>query len=173
MTFLTVYLSAPFMALQGPRIDGEPQPLPIPTKSLLTGLFGSALGYGRGEHEKLQALQDNMRVAVIVHRHGVEINDYQIADLGKPYMRGPMWSSGTSTAEREGSQIEGLRQQERPYRVDADMTAVIELVVGSMVSAEQILGALDQPIRPLFIGRTSCPPASRLAGKVIEAPSLE
>ena len=161
------------MALQGPRIDGEPQSLPIPTRSLLTGLLGSALGYGRGDHEKLQALQDSIRVAVVVHRNGVEINDYQIADLRKPHMRGPMWSSGTSVVEREGSQIEGLRQQERPYRVDADMTAVVEVVTGSAVNAEQILAALDQPARPLFIGRTSCPPASRLAGSVIVALSLE
>jgi CRISPR system Cascade subunit CasD len=173
MSFLTIRLSAPLMALQGPRIDGEPQSLPIPTRSLLTGLFGSALGYGRDDHEKLQALQDNIRVAVVVHRNGVEINDYQIADLGKSYMRGPMWSSGTSIVEREGSRIEGLRQQERPYRADADMTAVVEVRAGSLVKAEQILAALDQPVHPLFIGRSSCPPASRLAGRVVAARSLE
>src|SRR5260370_26492002 len=90
MFFLTIRLSAPLMALQGPRIDGEPQSLPIPTRSLLTGMFGSALGFGRGDHERLQALQDNMHVGVVVHRNGVEINDYQIADLGKSHMRGPM-----------------------------------------------------------------------------------
>jgi CRISPR system Cascade subunit CasD len=173
MSFLTMRLSAPLMALQGPRIDGEPQSLPIPTRSLLTGLFGSALGYGRGDHEKLQVLQDNIRVAVVVHRNGVEINDYQIADLGKSYMRGPMWSSGTSIVKREGSRTEGLRPQERPYRADADMTAVVEVLAGSLVTSEQILGALDQPVRPLFIGRSSCPPASRLAGRIFEAASLE
>jgi CRISPR system Cascade subunit CasD len=173
MSFLTIRLSAPFMALQGPRIDGEPQSLPIPTRSLLAGLIGSALGYGRGDHEKLQALQDSMRVAVVVHRNGAEINDYQIADLGKPHMRGPMWSSGTSVVQREGSQTEGLRQQERPYRVDTDMTAVVEVTASSLVSAEQILAALDQPVRPLFIGRTSCPPASRLPGGMLDAPTLE
>ena len=161
------------MALQGPRIDGEPQSLPIPTRSLITGMFGSALGFSRGDHEKLQELQDNMHVAVVVHRNGVEINDYQIADLGKSHMRGPMWSSGTSIAKREGSQIEGLRQQQRPYRADADMTAIVEMRVGSLITTEQIVAALDQPVHPLFIGRTSCPPASRLAGHIFDAPSLE
>src|SRR5260370_19982947 len=81
MFFLTIRLSAPLMALQGPRIDGEPQSLPIPTRSLLTGLIGSALGYRRSDHGKLQDLQDNMRVGVVVHRGGVEVNDYQIAAL--------------------------------------------------------------------------------------------
>jgi CRISPR system Cascade subunit CasD len=173
MIFLTIHLAAPLMALQGPRIDGEPQSLPIPTRSLLTGLIGSALGYKRSDHAKLQALQDSIRVAVVVHRSGVEISDYQIADLGKTHMRGPMWSSGTSVAEREGSQIDGLRPQHRPYRADADMTAIVELAAGGPLDAEQIVAALDQPAHPLFIGRSSCPPASRLAGQSLDAPSLE
>jgi CRISPR system Cascade subunit CasD len=160
------------MALQGPRIDREPQSLPIPTRSLLTGLFGSALGYTRSDHTKLQALQD-MQVGIVVHRDGVEIIDYQIADLGKSYMRGPMWSSGMSVAEREGSETEGLRPQYRPYRADADMTAVVELGSGSPVNAEQIIAALDKPTHPLFIGRSSCPPAFKLAGHLFDAPSLE
>src|SRR5258708_1408852 len=141
MIFLTIRLSAPLMALQGPRIDGEPQSLPIPTRSLLTGLIGSALGYRRSDHGKLQNLQDNMRVGVVVHRGGVEMRDYQIADLGKSYLRGPMWSSGTSVAKREGSRTEGLRPQQRPYRADADMTAIVELGVDSAVNADQIISA--------------------------------
>jgi CRISPR system Cascade subunit CasD len=173
MIFLTIRLKAPLMALQGPRIDGEPQSLPIPTKSLLTGLIGSALGYTRSDHAKLQALQDNMRLGVVVHSSGIEITDYQIADLGKPYMRGPMWSSGTSIAEREGSQITGLRPQQRPYRADADMTAVIELGAGSPVQAQQVIAALEQPARPLFIGRSSCPPAFKLVDRLFDAASLE
>jgi CRISPR system Cascade subunit CasD len=173
MAFLTVCLRAPLMALQGPRIDGEPQSLPIPTRSLLTGLFGSAVGYTRGDHVNLQALQDSMRVGVVVHRGGVKISDYQIADLGKSHMRGPMWSSGTSVVEREGSQIKGLRTQQRPYRADADMTAVVELGADSPLKADDIIAALDEPAHPLFIGRSSCPPASRLAGRVFDASSLE
>jgi CRISPR system Cascade subunit CasD len=173
MIFLTIRLRAPLMALQGPRIDGEPQSLPIPTRSLLTGLFGSAIGYTRGDHVKLQALQDNMQVALVVHRDGVEISDYQIADLGKSHMRGPMWSSGTSVAKREGSQIEGLRPQQRPYHADADMTAIVELGEDSPASAGEIIAALDQPAHPLFIGRSSCPPAFRLAGRLLDVPSLE
>ena len=161
------------MALQGPRIDGEPQSLPIPSRSLLTGLIGSALGYRRSDHAKLQALQDSLRVGVVVHRAGVEISDFQIADLGKSYLRGPMWSSGTSVAKREGSRTEALRPQQRPYRADADMTAVVELAADSPVNVDQIISALDHPAHPLFLGRSSCPPASRLAGVALDAASLE
>jgi CRISPR system Cascade subunit CasD len=173
MAYLTIRLAAPLMALQGPRIDGEPQSLPVPTRSLLTGLFGSALGYARGDYAKLQAIQDNIRVGVVVHRSGVEISDYQVADLDKPHMRGPMWSSGVSIAEREGSDTRGLRLQHRPYRADADMTAVVELTAECPVSTEQLIAALDEPQHPLFIGRSSCPPTSRLAGRAFEAASLE
>src|ERR1700730_7361440 len=113
MIFLTIRLRAPLMALQGPRIDGEPQSLPIPTRSLLTGLFGSALGYTRGDHADLHAIQDNIRVGVVGHRSVVEISDYQVADLDKPHMRGPMWSSGVSIVQRVGSDTRGLRLQHR------------------------------------------------------------
>jgi hypothetical protein len=53
------------------------------------------------------------------------------------------------------------------------MTAVVELGVGSPVKADQIITALDQPAHPLFIGRSSCPPAYKLAGQIFDAPSLE
>jgi CRISPR system Cascade subunit CasD len=109
----------------------------------------------------------------VVHYAGVEISDYQVADLAKPHMRGPMWSSGTIVAKREGSQIEGLRPQHRPYLADADMTAVVELGGGSPATAHEIISALDQPAHPLFIGRSSCPPASKLSGHVFDALSLE
>jgi CRISPR system Cascade subunit CasD len=53
------------------------------------------------------------------------------------------------------------------------MTAVVDLGADSPVTAEQIVAALDYPARPLFIGRTSCPPACRLAGQTLDASSLE
>ena len=157
-------------ALQGAGSTANPSRLFNKIRSSLVCLVRRLVLPRRSR--KAQNLQ-YIQVAVVVHRNGVEIHDYQIADLGKSYMRGPMWSSGTSIAEREGSQIAGLRQQQRPYRADADMTAVIEIRSGSSIAAEQILAALDQPARPLFFGRTSCPPASRLAGDIFDAPSLE
>jgi CRISPR system Cascade subunit CasD len=89
------------------------------------------------------------------------------------HLSGPWKPRARTNVEREGSRTEGLRQQERPYRADADMTAVVDVQRGCLVAAEQILAALDQLAHPLFIGRSSCPPASRLAGRVFEATSLE
>jgi len=173
MTFFSMHLKGPLVAFQGPKIDGEPQGLPIPTPSLLTGMIGAALGLSRGSTEKLQALQDSLSLACVVHNPGVEIIDYQIADLSKPHMRGPMWASGTQVVTREGSGIEGLRQQWRPYLADVDITSVVELQEHAPFGAPEILAALREPARPLFLGRTSCPPEREIAGEIIDASSLE
>lgn len=172
MQFLTLRFKGPLMALQGPRIDGEPQSLPIPTASLVTGLIGAALGISRGEARTLQALQDAMTLAVVVHKPGIEVTDYQIADLSKPHLMGPMWSSGTSTVKREGSTTTGTRQQWRPYIADADMTVVVALETAAPFSLGEITSALSEPIRPLFLGRTSCPPDTAIAGDVIVSENL-
>lgn len=171
--YLSVRWKGPLMALQGPRIDGLPQAVPIPTLAALTGLLGAALGIARRETEVLQSIQDTMRLAVIVHAAGVEIIDYQTADLSKRHMRGPMWSSDGHVVKREGSVTTGTRQQFRPYRSDADMTCIIELLEGAPYAASTILTALDYPARPLFLGRTTCPPETALAGKLILASSLQ
>ncbi|QIG47924.1 type I-E CRISPR-associated protein Cas5/CasD [Nordella sp. HKS 07] len=173
MSFFTIRFKGPLAALQGPRIDGEPQTLPIPTPSLITGMIGAALGISRAEAERLQALQDGMRLACVVHKPGVEVIDYQIADLSKPYLVGPMWSSGARIVEREGSQITGLRQQWKPYLADVDMTLVVELDPSAPNTAEEIIAAFHEPARPLFLGRSSCPPDVALAGAIIEAAGLE
>jgi hypothetical protein len=78
---------------------------------MMAGLFGSALGYTRGDHVKLQAMLDAMTLGVVVHQAGIEIVDFQTADLSKSHMSGPMWSSGTSIVERDASKavLVGLR----------------------------------------------------------------
>ena len=173
MQFFTMRLRAPLASLAGPRIDGTPQSLPIPARSLIVGMIGSALGLRRSDYEQLQAIQDALRIAVIVHRNAGELIDYQTADLGKPYLSGPMWSSGGSVVEREGIEKEGTRIQSRPHAMDIDMTVVAQLAAGAPVAAEEILQALEMPARPLGIGRMNCLPSDRIAGEILAADSLE
>ena len=113
-----------------------------------------------------------MTLACVVQEQGIEVTDYQIADLSKSNMTGPMWSSGTSVVAREGSQSDGLRQQWRPYLADANMTVVIGFTPPAPVQIEDVLHALQEPARPLFLGRTSCPPEVPLAGEIIEAENI-
>ena len=169
MQFFTMHLRAPLARLAGPRIDGIPQSLPIPARSLIVGMIGSALGLRRSDSERLQAIQDALRIAVVVHRSAGELIDYQTADLGKHYLSGPMWSSGQSVVEREGIEKKGTRIQSRPYAMDIDMTVIARLADNAPVTAEEILEALDTPARPLGIGRMNCPPSVRIAGNLLEA----
>ena len=173
MQIFTLTFRAPLMVLQGPRIDNWPQGLPIPTRSMVTGLIGAALGVSRREADTLQSIQDTMRLAVVVHRRGVEVVDYQTANLSKPHLRGPMWSSGTTILEREGGDTEGTRIQHRPYVCDGHMTVLVQLLDGAPFTAEHIIEAFDQPKRVLAYGRMSCPPIGRIAGDVLSVGSLE
>jgi CRISPR system Cascade subunit CasD len=173
MAIFTITLAAPLMALQGPRIDNRPQAVPIPTRAMITGMIGAALGIGRDEPWTLQAIQDGMRIAVVVHQRGTDMIDYQTADLAKPYLRGPMWTGGLGVLHREGGDVEGTRQQRRPYRCDARMTVLVHLAAGAPFGAEAILAALRRPAYPIGIGRQSCPPAEPLAGALLDAMTLE
>ena len=173
MQFFTMRLRAPLASLAGPRIDGMPQSLPIPARSTIVGMIGSALGLRRSDGDRLNAIQDALRIAVVVHRSAGELIDYQTANLGKTYLRGPMWSSGQSVVEREGIEKEGTRIQARPYVMDIDMTIVGRLYHDAPVSAEEVLQALDMPARPLGIGRMNCPPSGRIAGDLLDADTFE
>ena len=173
MQFFTMRLRAPLASLAGPRIDGIPQSMPIPPRSLIVGMIGSALGVSRSKYETLQAIQDALRIAVVVHRSAGELVDFQTADLGKRYLRGPMWATGRSVLRREGSVTERTRVQYRPYVMDIDMTVVARLEDDAPVSAKGILEALRMPARPLGIGRMNCPPSDEIGGEILVADSLE
>jgi hypothetical protein len=52
------------------------------------------------------------------------------------------------------------------------MTCIVELLDAAPFAATEILAALDYPARPLFLGRTTCPPETRVAGETIAASTL-
>lgn len=171
--FLHLRLAGPFLSLQGPKIDGHSQALEIPSRSMLTGLLGAALGIERREATRLQALHDAITLAVVVHRAGVPLVDFQTTDLTKPHMRGPMWLSGGRAMRREGSPEALVRHvQRRPYLCDADMSAVIELSPLAGSTLEAIVAALQRPYWPLGLGRMCCIPSRPLLEGLIEAADL-
>jgi len=87
----TMRLAAPIASLSGARIDTGGDSLPIPTRSMIAGIIGAALGIRYDQQQLLQQLQDTMRLGIVVHREGEVIRDYQTVRLGLPHMRGPMW----------------------------------------------------------------------------------
>lgn len=174
-TLFTMRLAAPIASLSGARIDTVGDSLPIPTRSMIAGIIGAALGISYDQPEVLQQLQDTLRLVVVVHREGSVIRDYQTVRMGLPHMTGPMWwhdGQQLGVLEREGGDPERTITGERPLTCDYDATIIVELLPGAPFQTEQILNALRAPIYPLSVGQRSCIPSLPIAGKQLEASTL-
>ena len=105
-------LAAPIASLSGARIDTGGDSLPVPTRSMIAGIIGAALGIRYDRPQVLQQLQDTMRLVIVVHREGIVIRDYQTVRLGLPHMKGPMWwhdGQQLGVMERELKRIKNAR----------------------------------------------------------------
>jgi CRISPR-associated protein Cas5/CasD subtype I-E len=173
--FFTLRLVAPIASLQGSRIDGLADTIPVPSRSMIAGLIGAAIGVGYDEPKQLQQIQDTLRLAIVVHRSGVVEQDYQIVRMGLPHMVGPMWwhdGHDFGVMERAGGDPERSIIVERPLSCDIDMTVVVELLSDAPFTAAEILAAFDEPAYPLGIGQRVCIPTMRIAGVTLEAKSM-
>jgi CRISPR system Cascade subunit CasD len=142
---------------------------------MITGIIGAALGLGYDQPDMLQQVQDTMRLAVVVHREGTVIRDYQTVRMGLPHMTGPMWwhdGQRLGVMEREGGDPERTITGERTLTCDYDATIIVELLPNAPFDAEQILNALRAPVYPLSIGQRSCIPSLPIAGEPLDAPTL-
>lgn len=144
----------------------------LPSASLMTGMLGNALGYRRTDVTRLQSLQDRLDFAVRLDRSGQRLTDYQTADINKGDSG---WTTRGVPEGRGGGQgtYEGQHQRYRDYHADAAVTVALTLdptvdpsEIGSLAEA------LDQPARPLFIGRKPCLPSERLVIGIVQATTL-
>jgi CRISPR system Cascade subunit CasD len=143
-----------------------------PDASLLTGLFANALGWRREEAARHQRLQDRLRFAVRLDREGSELRDFQTAKLAK---NDQGWTTRGVPEGRAGGAgtYESPHIRFRFYRADAALTiAVAFSPENETPTAGDIVAALAEPARPLFIGRKPCVPAGPLGLGVVEADSL-
>jgi CRISPR system Cascade subunit CasD len=143
---------------------------------MVTGIIGAALGLGYDQPDMLQKVQDMMRLAVVVHREGTVIRDYQTVRMGLPHMTGPMWwfdGSRLGIMEREGGDPKRTITGDRPLTCDYDATVIVELLSGAPFSAGKILSALRAPAHPLCLGQRSCIPSLPIAGETLSAQTLE
>lgn len=164
---------APMMSFGAARIDAYDRAGAIPTASMITGIFGCALGIPRRESNRLQEMQDAMRVSVAILRQGRVVEDYQTADLGKPFLRGPMWTVEGVPVERAGSSITDTRQQWRQYIADGCVLAAVALGNAFPVPVKDLQQAMEYPAHPLCIGRVTCPPAGMIWQGLCEGEMLD
>lgn len=172
MKVLLLRLEAPLMAFGGVAIDNHGVIDELPSASLLTGLLGNALGFKRGETDRLQALQARLRYAVRADRHGHVLRDFQTARLAKD---DKAWTTRGVPAGRDGGAktYEGPHLRYRQYHADALMTVAVHLnPEEDPPTPADCAAALASPSRPLFIGRKPCLPSMPLLIDVVEADSL-
>lgn len=172
---LVLRLDAPLVSFGGPMVDQNGVVQRMPALSMLVGLLGNALGYRHGDDVRLARLQERLRFAARTDRAGEPLVDYQIVDLGQPWMdwRRHGWTTHGHLSRRTGASGYSLHIRQRHYRADSLHT--VALVVDppdELPTLDDLAAALRQPARPLFVGRKTCLPAAPLLLGVRSAPSL-
>lgn len=165
---LLLRLEAPLMSFGAVAVDHRRPVQAWPAVSMLTGLFGNALGWTRLEAQRLNALQARIRWAARIERPGQALEDFQTAQLKKD---DKAWTSRNAVESRQGGEetYKSPHLRYRDFRADASVLVAVRLEPPEPVpSLADLAEALDRPRRPLFLGRKACPPATRIALGVVE-----
>lgn len=165
MNTLILRLDAPLMSFGAPIIDRHGVIQPYPALSMITGLLANALGYDHSNFQELELLQERLQYAVRQDRAGQKLQDYQTVDLSQDFMSDDnAWTTFGWLDERKGgSASTGTHIRLRDYWADAIYTIAITLTPDEKPLSIDILEkALQQPERPLFIGRKTCLPSSSI-----------
>jgi CRISPR system Cascade subunit CasD len=176
--WLVLRIEAPLVSFGAVAIDNYGVTWDFPALSMLTGLFANALGYERTEREAHQALQDRL---VVASRRDDEPYHGVLTDVQNVHMQksDKSWTTLGTPEGRDGGSYGGPHRRFRDFHPDALVAVVVALREQPQIalsggrahpSLDDLARALDQPERPLFIGRKPCLPACRLnTGLVIEA----
>ena len=193
MEHLILNLQAPLMYFGVESIDTHSLTRQFPGTSMLTGLLANALGWVRTDHERHHALQENLLYAARIDRESPTAKpliDFQTAQLGPgidPFRTSPgqNWVVGWTTRGTPDFRTGGQHTYDSPvllyrhYIADAHITVALRLKCDEPSSTpnskrqgvptlQELATALQQPARPLFIGRKSCIPSCRIYGGFAE-----
>ena len=165
MRHLILNLESPLIAFGGETIDNLGIIRWFPAASMLTGLLANALGWRRTERERHQRLQDRLIFAARIDREpagGVRMTDFQTARLGA---RDVGWTTHGQPEGRTGGAgtYEAPHLRFRDYFADMRVTVALRLQpAGDEPTLDDLADALQEPARPLFIGRKPCLPTTSL-----------
>jgi CRISPR system Cascade subunit CasD len=164
--WLILDLCAPLMAFGGVTIDHVGPTRDFPAASMLTGLFGNALGWHWSDGPAHQALQDRLIFAARVERGGRLVTDSQNAKLEKADKG---WTTHGTPEGRFGASYDAPHRRRRDYLADARVLVVLRLSTDDLPTLDMLAEALTRPARPLFIGRKPCLPTRPLHSGWCEA----
>ena len=164
MRWLHMRFRAPLGSFGGEAIDSRGVIRRFPSRSMLTGLLGNALGWERSMRYEHQALQDRIIFGAVCEDDPVRgpLTDYQTAKLAKDDQ---CWTTRGEPAGRAGASYDGSHQRWRDYHADLCLSVVLRLVPeDAFPTLEDVQVALAKPARPLFIGRKPCLPSAPIVG---------
>ena len=181
MRHLILNLEAPLMAFGGETIDHLGVIRPFPAVSMLTGLLANALGWRRIERERHQALQDQLVFAARIDREPAgngrltEYQTVQMADSIDLFVRNNRWVIGWTTRGAPDRRAGDLGSAGSGHlspindgvprllgRYETWTIALRLYPADGELNLEGLAEALEEPARPLFIGRKPCLPSERL-----------
>jgi CRISPR system Cascade subunit CasD len=174
MRYLVLRLEAPLLSFGGTTIDNLGVVRDFPAASMLTGLIANAFGWRREDREAHQSLQDRLVFAARRDREGSRFTEFQTAQLGAGDEH---WTTHGVPEGRKGSAdtYKSPHLRHRDHDADAAVTVVLRLVPEPVKpTINEIAGALQYPVRPLFIGRKHCVPSQYLVARdpFVEADDL-
>ena len=165
MRHLVLSLEAPLMAFGGETIDNYGVIRWFPSASMLTGLLANALGWRRVERERHQRLQDRLVFAARIDREpatGARLTDFQTAQLSSSDQG---WTTRGAPEGRAGgpATYDAPHLRYRDYLADMRVSVALRLEPADETpKLDDLATALQEPARPLFIGRKPCLPAGSL-----------
>ena len=169
MRHLILNLESPLMSFGGETIDNYGVIRWFPAASMLTGVFANALGWRRVEREWHQSLQERLVFAARIDREpagGVRLTDFQTAQLNKD-------DKGWTTRGRPEGRAGGANTYDAPHLRYRDYFADMRVTVALRLEPEdesptldELADALQEPARPLFIGRKPCLPSAPLLVRI-------
>jgi len=165
--FLTATLYAPLASFGGLAVGERRAAERFPTRSMLIGLIGAALGVDRADEPAQQALATGYHFALQIFAPGRPFTDYHTAQMP---------SRGKTRFATRRQELAVPEQNtvltSRDYRTDFLAALAVSANHDAPHTLPQIAAALEKPHYTLSFGRKSCPFGLPLAPAVAEFPNL-
>jgi CRISPR system Cascade subunit CasD len=149
--FLTATLYAPFASFGGLAVGERRSSERYPTRSMLIGLLGAALGVDRADEPAQEALAWGYQFAIQIFGAGRPFTDYHTAQM-------PSRGKARYATRREELAAPDLNTvlTSRDYRTDFLAGLVIAATPDAPFALEALAAALRAPHYTLSFGRKSC-----------------
>lgn len=170
--YLRLVLEAPLLAFGGEAVDARGVIEDFPASSMLTGLLANALGWQRHHRQALSDLQKRLYYAARIDQEGRDLTDFQTVKLGKDDQG---WTTRGAPEGRDGGAgtYNSPHIRFRDYQADKRVVVALTLQPAEVSpSLAELAQALDQPARPLFLGRKACLPSLPINAGLVTAENL-